>query len=320
MSLPSNKNDFPSPLSEPVVASYIRSSRFATAGQFFTVVLIWSLTPLAAVWTVNEIHWAWGLLIRFSLAIPVALICQAYFKVKLPFHPQALLSYAAGALGLFASMTFCYMGASKVSSALISIIYGMAPLVSGLVASYIFRSEKLNAYQGLGLMVGMLGLYFAFGLSAQNISLNYLGIALEVIAMVLYVFSAFAVRGVAANLHPISQMTGTTLMSWLGYCCLLPFFWSDMPSELPSLQTGIALIYSALFSSVLAMICYYQLLNKVNPTTLMLITIITPVLATLWGTWLNQEALGSDLILGLILLCTGLYLYSYSSRINTLSK
>ena len=310
MNHPINKNGFPSPLSEPVVAPFSRTSRFATAGQFATVVLIWSLTPLAAVWTVHEIHWAWGLFIRFSLAIPIALACQAYFKVKVPLHPQALLSYAAGALGLFASMAFCYMGASRVPSTVISIIYGSAPFVSGLVAIYIFRSEKLSAYQWLGLLLGMLGLYFALGLNAPNLLLDRFGIGLEIVAMLLYVFSAFAVRAVAAPIHPLSQMTGATIMSWLGYCSLLPFFWSEMPDQLPSLQAHIALIYSAVFSSVLAMVFYYQLLNKVNPTTLMLITIMTPVLASLWGRWLNNEMLSSHFIWGLLLLCTGLACYA----------
>ena len=310
MNNPINKNGFPTPLSKPVVAPFNQNSRFATAGQFITVVLIWSLTPLSAVWTVHEIHWAWGLFIRFSLAIPIALACQAYFKVKVPVHPQALLSYAAGALGLFASMAFCYMGASRVPSTVISIIYGSAPFVSGLVAIYIFRSEKFNAYQWLGLLMGMLGLYFALGLNAQNLLLDRFGIGLEIVAMLLYVLSAFAVRAVAANIHPISQMTGATIMSWLGYCSLLPFFSSDMPDELPSLDTVIAIVYSAVFSSVLAMIFYYQLLNKVKPTTLMLMNIICPVLATLWGTWLNHEMLSSHFILGLLLLCTGLACYA----------
>ena len=284
--------------------------RLATVGQFIAVVLIWSLTPLAAVWTVHEIHWAWGLFIRFSLAIPIALACQAYFKVKVPVHPQALLSYAAGALGLFASMAFCYMGASRVPSTVISIIYGSAPFVSGLVAIYIFRSEKFSAYQWLGLLLGMLGLYFALGLNEQNLLLDRFGIGLEIVAMLLYVLSAFAVRAVAANIHPVSQMTGATIVSWLGYCSLLPFFSSDMPDELPSLDTAIAIVYSAVFSSVLAMIFYYQLLNKVKPTTLMLMNIICPVLATLWGTWLNHEMLSSHFILGLLLLCMGLACYA----------
>ena len=310
MNHPINKNGFPTPLSKPVVAPFSQNSRFATAGQFITVVLIWSLTPLSAVWTVHEIYWAWGLFIRFSLAIPIALACQAYFKVKVPVHPQALLSYAAGALGLFASMAFCYIGASRVPSTVISIIYGSAPFVSGLVAIYIFRSEKFSAYQWLGLLLGMLGLYFALGLNEQNLLLDRFGIGLEIVAMLLYVLSAFAVRAVAAKIHPISQMTGATLMSWLGYCSLLPFFSSDMPDELPSLDTAIAIVYSAVFSSVLAMIFYYQLLNKVKPTTLMMMNIICPVLATLWSTWLNHELLSSHFILGLLLLCMGLACYA----------
>nr|WP_228146848.1 DMT family transporter [Acinetobacter sp. ANC 4470] len=295
---------------DPVAAPLNRNSRLATTGQFIIVVLIWSLTPLAAVWTVNEIHWAWGLFIRFSLAIAMAFLCQVYFKVKIPLHPQALLSYAAGAIGLFASMTFCYMGASKVPSAIISMIYGIAPLMSGLMAIYMFKSTKFNAYQWMGLMLGMFELFFALGFGSQNFVLNYFGVGLELIAMMLYVLSAFAVRSVNANIHPISQMTGATLVSWIGYCGLLPFFWSDMPIQLPSLQACIALIYSALFSSVLAMIFYYALLT----TTLMLITLITPVLATVWGSWLNQEQLSTDLIFGLFLLCLGLALYSFQAR------
>lgn len=310
MNHPIDKNGLSTPLSQPVVAPFSRNSRFATAGQFATVVLIWSLTPLAAVWTVHEIHWAWGLLIRFSLAIPIALACQVYFKIRLPLHPQALLSYAAGALGLFASMTFCYMGASKVPSTVISIIYGSAPFVSGLLAIYIFRSEKFSAYQWLGLVMGMLGMYFALGLNSQNLLFDLLGIGLEIVAMFLYVLSAFAVRAIAANIHPLSQMTGATMVSWLGYCSLLPFFWSELPDELPSLPTTLALVYSAVFSSVLAMIFYYQLLNTVKPTTLMLMNIMSPVLATLWGTWLNHEMLSSHFNLGLLLLCSGLALYT----------
>ncbi|OTG69590.1 EamA family transporter [Acinetobacter sp. ANC 4470] len=310
MSNPFHSKDLSSPLCDPVAAPLNRNSRLATTGQFIIVVLIWSLTPLAAVWTVNEIHWAWGLFIRFSLAIAMAFLCQVYFKVKIPLHPQALLSYAAGAIGLFASMTFCYMGASKVPSAIISMIYGIAPLMSGLMAIYMFKSTKFNAYQWMGLMLGMFELFFALGFGSQNFVLNYFGVGLELIAMMLYVLSAFAVRSVNANIHPISQMTGATLVSWIGYCGLLPFFWSDMPIQLPSLQACIALIYSALFSSVLAMIFYYALLT----TTLMLITLITPVLATVWGSWLNQEQLSTDLIFGLFLLCLGLALYSFQAR------
>lgn len=306
------KNLISSTQIQPTVA--LISPRLATVGQFIAVVLIWSLTPLAAVWTVHEIHWAWGLFFRFSIAIPFAFICLFYFRLKLILNSKALMSYAAGAVGLFGSMTFCYMGASKVSSGIISIIYGTAPLWSGLIAVFILKKEHFLKRQWYGLSIAIFGLCLTLGIGTDHIQLDMLGITYEIIAVLLYVISMFSVAKIGADIHPIIQTTGSTLTSWFGYLCLLPFFSSNIPTQLPDMQTGLALLYSALFSSVLAMIFYFHLIQKLNPTTVMLITILTPVLATLWGYWFNHEALSLHLIIGLIFLCSGLFLYTYRKK------
>ncbi|MCH7336148.1 DMT family transporter [Acinetobacter sp. NIPH 2699] len=297
---------------QPTVAS--TSLRPATVGQFIAVVLIWSFTPLAAVWTVQEIHWAWGLFLRYSLAIPLAFMCLFYFRLKLIINLKAILSYVAGAIGLFGSMTFCYMGATRVPSAMISIIYGTAPLWSGLIVVFILKREHFHLRQWCGLTLAFLGLILTMGLGTDDVQLDMLGIAYEIIAVLLYVLSMFAVAKVGAKIHPITQTTGSTLVSWIGYVCLLPFFISEVPTQLPSLQASMALLYSALFSSVLAMIFYFHLIQKLNPTTVMLIMIVTPVLATFWGISLNHEPLSSHLIIGLICLCFGLFLYAYRKK------
>ncbi|ENX40513.1 DMT family transporter [Acinetobacter sp. NIPH 2100] len=306
------KNFIPSTQIQPTVAPI--NPRLATVGQFIAVVLIWSLTPLAAVLTVHEIHWAWGLFFRFSLAIPLACMCLLYFRLKLDFTYTAFISYAAGAIGLFGSMTFCYMGATRVSSGMISIIYGTAPLWSGLIAVFILKREHFLKRQWYGLSLAIFGLSLTLGIGAEHIQLDLLGVCYEIMAVLLYVLSMFVVAKVGAEIHPIIQTTGSTIVSWFGYLCLLPFFLSEMPNQLPSLQTSLALLYSALFSSVLAMIFYFHLIQKLNPTTVMLITILTPVLATFWGVWLNQEPLSSHLVFGLMFLCLGLFLYAYRKK------
>lgn len=312
MNKPSLPQDFnPTPLVQPTVASTAHAPRLATVGQFIAVVIIWSLTPLAAVWTVAEIHWAWSLFIRFSLAIPIALLCMMYFRLRLQYNTKALLSYGAGAIGLFGSMAFCYIGATEVPSAIISIIYGISPILSGLISTFILGKDRFYWVQWLGLSLALVGMCLSIGIVSSATQISSFGVICEIIAMILYVISTFAVGMVGANIHPITQTTGATIISWLGYLCLLPFFWIYLPEQLPSLKTNLALLYSALFSSVLAMIFYYYLIKKLKPTTVLLITIMTPVLATLWGTWLNQEQLSSNLILGLILLCLGLLMYSY---------
>ncbi|MCH7297276.1 DMT family transporter [Acinetobacter sp. NIPH1876] len=306
------KNFISSTQIQPAVA--LVSPRLATVGQFIAVVLIWSFTPLAAVLTVHEIHWAWGLFFRFSIAIPLALICLFYFRQKLILTPQALISYGAGAVGLFGSMTFCYMGATRVSSGMISIIYGTAPLWSGLIAVFILKRERFLKRQWYGLTLAIFGLSLTLGIGADHIQLDSVGVLYEIIAVLLYVLSMFSVAKVGAEIHPIIQTTGSTLVSWFGYLCLLPFFLAEAPTQFPSLQTSLALLYSALFSSVLAMIFYFHLIQKLNPTTVMLITILTPVFATCWGFLFNHEPLSSHLIIGLMLLCFGLFLYAYRNR------
>jgi hypothetical protein len=207
---------------QPTVA--LISPRLATVGQFIAVVLIWSFTPLAAVWTVHEIHWAWGLFFRFSIAIPFAFICLFYFRLKLILNSKALMSYAAGAVGLFGSMTFCYMGATKVSSGIISIIYGTAPLWSGLIAVFILKREHFLKRQWYGLSLAIFGLCLTLGIGTDHIQLDMLGVTYEIIAVLLYVISMFSVAKIGADIHPIIQTTGSTLISWFGYLCLCHFF------------------------------------------------------------------------------------------------
>lgn len=298
----------PTPESLPIMASP-SALRPAIIGQFFAVVLIWSFTPLAAVLTVKEVHWAWGLFLRFSLALLAALCMLRLFKIKWPFSLQACLSYLAGAVGLFGSMTLCYMGAVYVPSAVISIIYGFAPLFSGLICILFFKHPWFSRQQFLGLLLAMIGMVLALGIGISELKFHTVGIILEFSAVLLYVISALAVTKLSSQIHPIAQMAGSTLFSWIGYLILLPFF-NHMPiwNQLSPI-TWSAIVYSAVFSSVVAMVCYYSLIQHIKTHTLMLITIITPVLATLWGTWLNQEQLGHYFFIGLTLLCLGLYLY-----------
>lgn len=300
----------PTPKGNPITTS--THSRSVVVGSFLAVVFIWSLTPLAAVVTVQTLHWAWGLFLRFSLALVFAFLCLKLFNIKMPFHKIACLSYGAGALGLFGSMTLCYIGAIYVPSAVISIIYGFAPLISGVICIVFLKHPRFSNLQLSGLLLAIIGMGLALGIGGSGLKFHAFGVVLEFSAVLLYVISALMVTRFGQNIHPIAQMTGATLFSWVGYLLLLPFFIDDLPQWTNiNIKAYFAIVYSAIFSSVLAMICYYSLIKMVSTNTVMLTTITTPLLATFWGIWLNQEALGHYFFIGLILVCIGLYLYIY---------
>lgn len=304
------QNPPPTPQNVPIIASSHQGLRPAIIGQFLAVVLIWSFTPLAAVWTVKEMHWAWGLFLRFSLALPLAFIFLYAFKIKMPWTAHACLSYSAGALGLFGSMTLCYIGAQYVPSAVISMIFGFAPIISGLIAVMFLKQKWFSPQQSSGLLLATIGMGVALGIGSSAFNFHPLGITLEFSAVLLYVISALGISKLGQEIHPIAQMTGATLFSWIGYIVLLPFFTQIPEWHNISIQGYVAIVYSAVFSSVIAMIFYYSLIQTLKTSTLMLLTIITPVLATMWGMWLNQESLSHLFFIGLGLVCIGLLLYS----------
>lgn len=310
MKLLSTQTPPPTPQGNPITAPI--HSRSAVIGSFLAVVLLWSLTPLAAVITVKELHWAWGLFLRFSLALVFALLCLKIFKIRMSFSKTACLSYLSGALGLFGSMILCYIGAVHVPSAVISIIYGFAPLISGIICIVFLKHPRFSNLQLGGLLLAIVGMMLALGVGNSDLKFHTFGIFLEFTAVLLYVISALMVTKFGQNIHPIAQMTGATLFSWIGYFILLAFFIDDLPQWTNiNIKAYFAIVYSAVFSSVLAMICYYSLIKMVSTNTVMLTTIMTPLIATFWGVWLNQEALGHYFFIGLILVCVGLYLYIY---------
>lgn len=52
------------------------------------LVFIWATTPLAIVWSVSDLHMLWALVLRFFIALPLAVILLLLLKVKFPHHLQ----------------------------------------------------------------------------------------------------------------------------------------------------------------------------------------------------------------------------------------
>lgn len=106
-----------------------------------------------------------------------------------------------------------------------------------------------------------------------------------------YSFSIFWVKKVNAKIQPMAQATGSILVSSILASCLIPFIWQYAPTHLPQAKSLFALIYTVLMASLVAMFCYFKLVQNIKPTTLSLTTVITPMLAMIIGAVLNHEQL-----------------------------
>lgn len=284
-------------------------SRINLVLTYGLLVFIWATTPLAIVWSVTDLHPMWALVLRFFIALPLAVSVLLLLKVKFPIHKVALSSYVAGSLSLIGSQIFTYAATPYLSSGLIALMFGLAPIMAGLIGSFGFQ-QKLAGLQWLGMGTSIIGLAMIC-LSGSQKHVQPIGIVLMLMSVFAYSLSIFLVKKINADVQPMAQATGSILVSTVLAALLLPWIWQYAPTHIPSTKSLLALTYTVVMASLIAMFCYFKLVQNLKATTLSLTTVMTPMLAILIGACLNHEQLSAQVFVGASIILLGLCLYFY---------
>ena len=284
-------------------------SRINLVLTYGLLVFIWATTPLAIVWSVTDLHPMWALVLRFFIALPLAVSVLLLLKVKFPIHKIALSSYVAGSLSLIGSQIFTYAATPYLSSGLIALMFGLAPIMAGLIGRFGFQ-QKLASLQWLGMGTSIVGLAMIC-LSGSQKHVQPIGIVLMLMSVFAYSLSIFLVKKINADVQPMAQATGSILVSTILAILLLPWIWQHAPTHFPATKSLLALTYTVVMASLIAMFCYFKLVQNLKATTLSLTTVMTPMLAILIGAYLNHEQLSAQVFVGASIILLGLCLYFY---------
>jgi len=279
-----------------------------TASIYALLVLIWAATPLAIVWSVAEVHPMWVLIIRYFGASLIALALLKIMRDPLPFDAVSMKSYLAGSLNLIGAQLFIYLAANYLTSGLMALIFGLSPLIAGLIGHVILKTHKLVWLQWLGMAVAVSGLTFVFADSAES-NVNPWGVVLMIISMISYISSIFWVKQINAPLKPMSQATGSLIVSALGSLALIPFIWQHFPTQMPSTNAIIGFVFTMILSSIVAMLCYFWLIRRLAASTVSLSNVMTPVIALVLGATLNNEHISSNAFIGIVIVMFGIVMY-----------
>ncbi|AXQ21995.1 EamA family transporter [Acinetobacter wuhouensis] len=277
---------------------------------YILLVFIWASTPLAIVWSVSDLHMMWALVLRFFIALPLAGLLLLILQVKLPLNKIALHSYLAGSFSFIGSQIFTYAATSYLSSGMIALMFGLAPIMAGLIGRFGF-GQRLLGIQWLGMLVAVCGLAIICTSSGASQHVHPIGIALMLMSVFTYALSIFWVKKVNADVVPMAQATGSILVSTLFAICIIPFIWQHMPTHIPNTKSLLALMYTVFMASLLAMFCYFKLVQNIKATTLSLTTVMTPMIAMFLGAMLNNEKPTVSVFFGAAVLIFGLILYFY---------
>lgn len=282
---------------------------------YLIVVLVWSTTPLGIVWsgaTVHPIMAAWS---RMAIAAVLGWLLLRAMRIPLSWRGPQLRAYGYALLGVYGALSLSYIAAQTVPSGLISVLYGLSPLLSAVLAQWLLREPPLPVYRWVACFIALAGLGAIF-LDDVAIGRDIIpGVLLILVAVLLFSYSAVMVKKTASPAHPLAQTVGTLLLSQ-------PFFavtWLALDGTVPSIDWSStspwAILYLAIFGSLLGFVSYYHVLRHLSASTVALVTLITPVFALYLGQWLNGEVISAALALGSGLILTGLGLFFFGHRL-----
>jgi drug/metabolite transporter (DMT)-like permease len=271
------------------------------------VVLIWTTTPLAIKWSGEGPGFLFGVTARMSIGLFCAALVLALRGQALPLHRRAWWTYLAGAVQVYGALLAPYWSAPHMPSGWISVVFGLAPLITALMAAAWLGERSLTPWRLLSYGLGIFGLAVMYG-TALEFSLGAeLGVAGIVLAAFLQSASSVWIKRIDGRVPALALVMGSLLIAVPAY--LATYAWLDgrWPVPLPPASFW-SIVYLGVVATPLGFALYFYVLRHLPATRVALITLITPVSALLLGHLANGEPLslrvgqGTALILGALLL------------------
>ena len=282
---------------------------------FAGVVLIWATTPLAIKWSSEGAGFLFGVTSRMLLGVFVCLLLLALTGRRLRWHAPARRTYLAAGLGLWGAMTSVYWAAQLIPSGLIAVVFGLTPLVTGVMSVIWLDERAFSPFRTVGMLLGVGGLAVIFGRNLSQAPTAAWGLAAVGLSVLIHSASAVWVKRIGARLGALETTTGALLVAVPLYTAAWLIFDGLLPADLGARAVA-SILYLAVFGSAIGFILYFHVLENLPASRVALITLMTPVLALLVGQWANAEQVGAVAWIGTAMILLGLALYQWGDRLT----
>jgi len=282
---------------------------------YVLTILIWSSTPIAIQFSQTGLDFFSAVSLRMWAAALLSLVLLAAFRQVLQMNRTALTSYVAGSVGIYGAMMAVYWGAAHIPSGLISVIYGISPMLTGAMSYIVLKERELTPARTVALLIALIGLTLVVSARMSLDGFAWRGILGSVVSVLFFAASAVWVKKIDAGLHPVVQTSGTLWVSSFLYLLTVPFYGFHLP-EVFEPEALFSITYLVVFGSLIAFVLYFYILRRLPASRVTLITLMAPAFAILWGYLLRDERLQLTSALGALVLLAGLGLYQWPRALD----
>jgi drug/metabolite transporter (DMT)-like permease len=277
--------------------------------SYLTVILIWSTTPLAIKWSGNDVGFEFGVAARMTIGLIALLVLLRLMKIEFPWHAKARRIYMISGLTLYIAMSFVYWSAQHIPSGWVSVIFGLSPVITSVLASIILKDSRLSGTRLSGMTLGFIGLIVVFIEGVSISTMAMFGILGTVVSATSQSIGSVLIKQQEPDFHPIAITAGSIVIA-LPLFILNSVISGGWPETIP-MKSALSILYLGLIGSAIGFPLYFYLLKNLAPERVSIVMLLTPITALLLGSYLNNEHISSKVWFGTALILGGLAIYEY---------
>jgi drug/metabolite transporter (DMT)-like permease len=281
---------------------------------YISVVLLWTTTPLAIKWSGEGPGYLFAVTSRMAIGLVCVLFILALLRRPLTWHRKAMLTYLAVAVQIYGSMILVYWSAQFIPSGWISVIFGLAPLMTAVLAIFMLKEKHLSISRFCAYCLGVYGLYLMFATATAAGEKAIFGIVGLLIATLLQSVGAIWIKQIGAGLTALGQVAGGLLLALPAYFLTWGIVDGQWPTSLSTINIT-SITYLGMVATTIGFSLYYYLLTHLPAVQVALISLMTPVLALMLGHLLNGEPLTQPIISGTSFIMVALVIHEVFDRI-----
>ena len=180
-------------------------------GSYLFVILVWSTTPLGIVWSAESMPPTLSVFLRMFIALILAIATVLVLKIHIPRTKNACLLYFYSAAGIVVGMLFSYLAAQSVPSGVISLVFGLAPIISGLFAQRVLSEKAFTAIKIVALVLSILGLFMVCMAQINQFQVPVMGIVYVLFAVTSFSLSGVMIKTIPIAIHPMATTLGALM-------------------------------------------------------------------------------------------------------------
>lgn len=230
--------------------------------------------------------------------LPILLRLNLWGEVR----RRAVPLFVVGCINSALPFLFLAFASVSLPAGFTSILNATSPLFGTVVAA-VWLKENLTISQTIGFILGFAGVTVLIGWKTFAATPTFFAaVGAGLMAALMYAIAAPYAKRQLSGVPPLVIATMSQLSAALFLSPALPF---TVPKTAPTTIIMLSVFALALFSTAVAYILYFRLIQNVGSTKALTVTYLIPAFAMIWGAVILKESFTLSMVFGCSLILLG---------------